>query len=56
MGRPTKSAVTLYEPDQLVATAHVPLGQQVEEQDATERRSTTSRPDTSPGNVRPYGA
>lgn len=53
MGRPTKYGVTL---DELVASTHVPLDEQVEEQDASERPELDESAGHLPGDVRPYGA
>ena len=53
MSEQTKYAVTL---DALVASANVPLDEQVEEKDATERAQHDESAGHLPGNVRPYGA
>ena len=53
MDRPTTYAVTL---DELVASAHVPFDEQVEEEDARERPEHDASTGHLPGNVRPYGA
>ena len=50
---PTKYAVRL---DDLVASAHVPLDQQVQEQEAGEQAEHDEAAGHLPGNVRPYGA
>ncbi len=42
--------------DELVASAKVPLDQQVEEHDAVERPEHDEAAGHLPGNVRPYGA
>lgn len=53
MSEPTNYAVTL---DDLVASADVPLDEQVEEQDADGRPEHDESAGHLPGNVRPYGA
>ena len=51
MSEPTEYAVTL---DDLVASVHVPLEEQVEEQDDRRRPEHDESVGHLPGNVRPY--
>lgn len=53
MSKPTKYEMSI---DELVASAHVPLDQQVEEQDAASDPEHDESAGHLPGNVRPYGA
>ena len=53
MSRPTKYDMSI---DDLVASANVPLDQQVEELDATTNPQHDESAGHLPGHVRPYGA